>query len=601
MTDIPISRLHEAFLLFDWLRLDTLLARDRFADHDRASVQAVLDLAHRLAADAFLPHYKKADAEEPRLVDGRVRVHPEVRDGVRAFCAAGFTAGPFDAALGGQQLPELVHAAVMAAFMSANLATTAYPMLAIANARLIAAFGSPAQIERFAKPQIRGDALGTMCMSEPECGSSLSDITTRAEPESEDDCGPRYRITGRKMWISAADHDNTPDIVHLVLAKIPGPDGRLPAGTQGISLFIVPNRLESGAANDVLVAGLNHKMGYRGTVNCLLNFGEGLAAEPEGRAGAIGWRIGEPGRGLAQMFHMMNEARIAIGLGAAAVACRAHRLSASYASERRQGRLPGQQAGRQTPIIHHPDVKRMLLAQKTYAEGALALVLACAALCDEANSVDAAEKREQAEAILGLLTPVAKTWPSEWGGTACDLAIQIHGGYGYTRDFDVEQLYRDNRLNPIHEGTTGVQAIDLVGRKIRKDSAKTLALLRERVRATCAAAGELQRQSRAVSEAWDAICEAAAHIIAAPDGEALWHATDFQSAFGHAVVGWIWLDQCNALTRIGTPKSDALLQSKLVCCRFFCEQEIPKVHLWLDRVTSGSDVAAACPDVALMV
>jgi len=596
-----LSRRDIDFLIFDWLRIDDLFARERFAEHSRETVTAVIDLAERLTEAEFLPHYKDADRDEPKLRADGVEVHPAVRAAVRAFSEAGLAAGPFDASLGGLQLPELVHTAVMAYSMAANVATTAYPMLSIGNSRLLSTFGTPAQIEAFVRPQVEGRALGTMCLSEPQAGSSLADIATRAEADGEGALGRRYRITGNKMWISGGDHDITDNIVHLVLAKIVGDDGKLPSGTAGISLFAVPKLLvEDGSAerNDISVAGLNHKMGYRGTANCLLNFGEGVRHRPGGRAGAVGYLVGEPGRGLAAMFHMMNEARIAIGLGAAALGYRAHRLSVDYARERRQGRPAGARAGSPVAIIDHPDVRRMLLAQKTYSEGALALVFYCARLIDEARTATDENTRAQALSCLEILTPVAKAWPSEWGLAANDLAIQIHGGYGYTRDFDVEQLYRDNRLNPIHEGTTGIQAIDLVGRKIRRSGDGALKLLSERVEATCrkAAAAGLSTQAQALTHDWVRIGDIAEDLLQRDHQVAIWNATHFLSAFGHAVVAWLWLDQAATLE----PDADDLAtarfaQAKRRCCRFFFETEVPKIATWLQLVADNSDVAAACP------
>ena len=303
--------------------------------------------------------------------------------------------------------------------------------------------------------------------------------------DGDDDLGPRYRLTGNKMWISGGDHDITDNIIHLVLAKIPGDGGKLPPGTGGITLFIVPKMLPGGVRNDISVAGLNHKMGYRGTTNCLLNFGEA--------GGAIGYRLGEGGQGLAIMFHMMNEARIFVGLGAAALAVRGYRQSLDYARERLQGRPASAKdpSSPQRPIIEHADVKRMLLAQKAFAEGALSLILYCAHLMDRERV--AGDKTEQArlDSLLGLLTPVAKSWPSEFGLAANDFAIQVHGGYGYTRDFDVEQVYRDNRINPIHEGTHGIQGIDLLGRKILRDKGAGLATLGAEIAQTVATASAI--------------------------------------------------------------------------------------------------------------
>lgn len=548
---------------------------------ERETVDAVLDLASRLASDAFLPHYKQSDQNEPRLDADGVHILPAIGAALREYAEAGFFAAGFDEELGGLGLSTAVSSAILAQFAAANIATAAYPMLTAANARLVATFGSAAQIKHFAAPLITGQWFGTMCLSEPQAGSSLADIRTRAVPESSDALGERYRLTGSKMWISGGDQDVSENIIHLVLAKIPQPDGTLPEGTEGISLFIVPKVLPDGGRNDIAVAGLNHKMGYRGTANCLLNFGETV--------GATGWLIGEPGRGLAQMFHMMNEARIGVGVGAAALGMRGYRLSLQYAQERLQGRPAGVRIGAPVAIIEHSDVKRMLLAQKAYAEGALALCLYCASLVDRKNDDNAAM-------LLALLTPVAKTWSAEYGLAANDLAIQIHGGYGYTRDFDVEQLYRDNRLNPIHEGTTGIQAGDLLGRKILRDELPfKVALARvEACAAMAAGKPQLAPHASALSAAWSRIAETIAALRSAGRDVAMNNATYFLWAFGHAVMAWLWLEVALETQRAaGEGEVGASFASgKLRACRYFFECELPKASAWLDVVAAMSDVAA---------
>ena len=590
-----------AFLLYDWLGADRLPQRSRFAEHSRETFDAILDLSAQLAADEFATHSKKSDREEPQLVDGQVRVIPEVKRALAAFAEAGLFAASFDQAHGGLQLPHLLLTASWAHSMSANVATAAFPMLAAANARVIVRFGSEAQMAAFALPEIEGRFLGTMCLSEPQAGSSLADIKTRAERDGEGDLGACYRLTGNKMWISGGDHDITENIVHLVLAKVPGPDDALVPGTAGISLFIVPKILPGEERNDISVAGLNHKMGYRGIPNCLLNFGEGTAHKPGGKAGAIGYRVGEEGQGLAIMFHMMNEARIAIGLGAAALACRGYRQSLDYARERPQGRALGNRdpASSQVPIIRHADVKRMLLAQKVYAEGALALVLYAAKLVDdEATHPDPAE-RARSGALLGLLTPIAKSWPSEFGLAANDLAIQIHGGYGYTRDFDVEQTYRDNRLNPIHEGTHGIQAIDLVGRKILRDKGAGLTLLGEEIAKTAASAKvhkPLAGHAAALEKAWAEARFVAEKLTDLKDpARAQENASAFLTGFGHVVVAWLWLGQ--AVAAMGLP-DDIFFKGKLHACRYFFEAELPKAVQLLAFVATLNDVAASMPEEA---
>ncbi len=576
MDDGLLTTRDMAFLVHDWLDAASLPPRGGEA-LSRESVDSVLELAEQGARDWFLPHYREADRHEPTLDEAGVHVLPAVREALRRYAEVGLFSAGFPPELGGMALPYLVQSALFAQFAAANIATAGYAMLTIANARLIATFGSAAQVDAYARPQIEGRWLGTMCLSEPQAGSSLGDIRTRAEPEGEDDLGARYRLVGNKMWISGGDHDITENIVHLVLAKVPGVDGALPEGSKGISLFIVPKVLPDGRRNDVAVAGLNHKMGYRGTANCLLNFGE--------RGGAIGWRVGELGQGLPQMFQMMNEARIGVGLGAAMLAYRGFRLSVRYARERRQGRLPGVRGGAPVLLVKHPDVRRMLLEQKAYAEGAVALCLYCARLVDE----ESAESRS----LLALLTPVAKTWPSEFGLAASDTAIQVHGGYGYTRDFDVEQLYRDNRLNPIHEGTTGIQALDLLGRKVLRDQGSGLAIAGARiasVRDRAAAVPALAAHAVALDAAWAQTLATIAVLERTPGACAFDNATPFLRAFGHLVVAWLWLDQ--ALVAVRDP-ADPFCAGKLRACRYFFECELPKIAVWLAFVASCSDVAAA--------
>ena len=563
-------------MLHDWLKPEHL--------PDRETMDGLLDLSEQLANEQFLTHYKRSDVEEPQLDEKGVHICPAIGEALRQYADLGLFAASFPEEHGGLGLPYLASAASFLYFASANLATAAYPMLTTANARLIVAFGSPLQIETFARPQIAGRWFGTMCLSEPQAGSSLADVRTRAVADGEDSLGARYRLAGNKMWISGGDQDVSENIVHLVLAKIPAPDGTMPEGTAGISLFIVPKILPDGSRNDVAVAGLNHKMGYRGTANCLLNFGEA--------DGAVGWLVGEPSEGLRQMFLMMNEARISVGLGAAALGYRSHRLSVAYARERLQGRAIGERSGPPLAIIEHSDVKRMLLQQKAYVEGAVALCFYCARLVDDDADPDAA-------ALLGLLTPIVKTWPSEYGLAANDIAIQIHGGYGYTRDFDVEQLWRDNRLNPIHEGTTGIQAIDLLGRKILRDGTALPVLGRamERTMEAAMAREVLSDHAAALRAAWSMTGSTVNRLRSGSGAAAFDNATPFLWAFGHVVIAWLWLDQ--AVTAMGLDElkegDGNFAAGKVRACRFFFEAELPKVEALLSLVASCSDVTAGTP------
>ena len=462
-SSLLISRRDVDFLLFEWLEVARLTARPMFADHSRQTFEAALDTYSEIAHVEFAPHNKKVDREPPRLVGENVESAPEQRSALRAFAGAGLLAACQEESFGGMRLPYVIERAGLAFVLAGCPTTAAYAFLTMANANLLLTYGTPSQVERFVRPRLDGRWTGTMCLSEPHAGSSLADIKTRAERQP----AGSYRLTGHTMFISGGDHDLSSTIVHLVLAKVPNQRGELRPGVAGISLFVVPKYTlgsdgTPGERNDIVVAGLNHKMGYRGTSNCLLNFGEGRH-RPAGRAGATGELIGEEGRGLAYMFHMMNEARITVGLGAAAIGYTGYLHAVNYARNRHQGRLPAQRDPElpSVRLIEHADVRRMLLAQKAYVEGALALVLFSALLVDETRTAPPEDAR-RAQQLLDLLTPVSKSWPSKWGVVANDLAIQVHGGYGYTQDYNVEQFYRDNRLNPIHEGTFGIQAIDLL-------------------------------------------------------------------------------------------------------------------------------------------
>jgi len=577
-----LSRRDLDFLLHDWLDAEALTERDRFAEHSRETFDAVLDLCAEIAAERFAPHNKLNDSQEPEFVDGRVRMNSEVKVALDAVAEAGLLAGGMDARVGGLQLPLLVQTACFLWFQAANIATWAYAFLTVANANLLLAHGTDEQIDTFVRPMLDGRFHGTMCLSEPQAGSSLADITTRAEPQPDG----TYRIFGNKMWISGGDHELGENIVHLVLAKIPGG----PPGVKGISLFIVPKYLVEpsgalGERNDVALAGLNHKMGYRGTTNTLLNFGEG-AHMPGGEPGAIGYLVGEPHRGLAYMFHMMNEARVGVGAGAAALGYTGYLKSLDYARTRTQGRRPGAKdpSSPPVPLIEHADVRRMLLAQKSYVEGALGLVLYCGRLVDEERTAATAEERSRAHLLLEVLTPIAKSWPSQWCLHANDLAIQVHGGYGYTREYDVEQHYRDNRLNPIHEGTHGIQGIDLLGRKVVMAAGAGLTALETVVRATIRTAATAGKEAAELAAALDAALTRLFDVtraIHAADIEAevrLANASLYLEAAGHVVIAWIWLEQFLATGDL----DDDFHMGKRQAARFFFRYELPRTGPQLD-------------------
>jgi len=585
MKSTLLSRRDLDFLLYEWLRIDELTKCERFAEHSRETFDGVLDLCEQLATRYFAPHNKKSDANEPHFDGDKVTVIPEVKGAWDAFAQADLMSMSMDQALGGAQLPVTVAEAGFAWFSAANVSTTGYLMLTMANANLLAKFGTEEQIEAFVKPMLAGRFSGTMALSETQAGSSLADILTRAEPQDDG----TYRLVGSKMWISGAEHDLTDNIVNLVLAKIPGGQ----AGTKGISLFIVPKFLvnadgSTGERNDVVLAGLNHKMGQRGITNTVLNFGEGKFS-PAGRPGAVGYLVGEPHRGLAYMFTMMNEARLGVGMGAVSLGYTGYLKSLDYARERPQGRpvTAKDPSTPQIPIIEHPDVRRMLLAQKAYVEGGMALLLYCAKLVDLQHSAESDAEADAAGLLLDILTPVGKSWPSQWCLEANNLAIQVHGGYGYTREYDVEQHYRDNRLNPIHEGTHGIQSLDLLGRKVTQRGGASLAALGAAVAQTTAAANAAGGQPAELAAQLDSSLQRLVSVTTTMFGSgdveaALANSAIYLEAFGHIVVAWMWLEQLLAVHG----RTGDFYDGKRQAARYFFGYELPKTAPQLDLLES---------------
>src|SRR5690554_5509255 len=531
-----------AFLLYELLDVERFTRYSRYADHSRDTFDAAIELALKVGAETFAPHNHLCDGDEPRLENGKVVMRPEASEALAVLRDTGLMAAAQDYERGGMQLPSVIAQTCIGLIKAANVSTQAYAGLTIAACNLIMAHGSEEYKRRFAEPMMEGRFFGTMCLTEPQAGSSLADIKTRAIPAGDGS----YRLTGNKIFISAGDHELSENIVHLVLAKLPD----APPGVKGISLFIVPKYLVNedgslGERNDVTLAGLIHKMGYRGTTSTMLNFGE--------KEGAVGYLIGEPNKGLSYMFHMMNAARIGVGLGATMLGYAGYLESLDYARTRQQGRLLDNKDPSAPPatIVDHPDVRRMLLAQKVFVEGSLALCLYAARQLDEQKTADSEQARTEAGLLLDILTPLVKAWTSHYSLEANYHAIQIFGGYGYTREYPVEQIYRDNRLNPIHEGTNGIQGLDLLGRKVRMHDGAALKLLGQRMRETIdEAAGfdapisgwaqELAGALATVGDVTRVLLErAAAGDVSLAFGNA-WHYLDM---VGHTVVAWLWLKQ----------------------------------------------------------
>jgi butyryl-CoA dehydrogenase len=574
-----IDRRHLDFMLYELLKVEELSAYPRYSEHNREIFDATIELAHQIAVTRFLPHNRKSDLNEPRMVDGKVELIPEIGEALDALNEAGFMALLADAADGGLQMPFVITAVCDSLFSAANPGTVAYPALARAAANLLAVYGTDEQKRLYMKPIVEGRYYGTMCLSEPQAGSSLADITTMAEPQP--DCS--YRLSGAKMWISAGDHELGENIVHLVLARIKG----APAGVRGISLFIVPRwRIDADGnradRNDVRLAGVNHKMGQRGSVNTFLKFGEA--------GDCHAYLVGEPHQGLAYMFHMMNEERIGVGMGAVQQGCVGYLHSLAYARERRQGRHPDQKDPTSTPvtIIQHADVRRMLLLQKCWVEGAQALGFYASLLVDRAQDPDEAVRRDS-HLLLELLTPIIKAWGSEYSLKANDLAIQVLGGYGYTREYPVEQCYRDNRINPIHEGANGIQALDLLGRKAMMQGGAALKVLAQRIGESCADAASvpaLQSLAAQLGSSLKLVAEttqAVGKLMA--EGQvrlALANAEHYMHLLGHITIGWFLLQSATAAQRAllqATGDDVDFYQGKIQACRFFFATELPQIEL----------------------
>jgi alkylation response protein AidB-like acyl-CoA dehydrogenase len=580
------------FLLFEVLDAEGLSAHDRYRDFTRETITDMLLATEKLADTYFAPFYRKGDEEEPRFVDGRADVIPEVKAAWAAVAEAGLHAAHHDGRWGGAQIPSLVQHACLAHLFGANISFAAFSFLTIGAANLIRSFGDPVQQATFLPPLLNGRFSGTMALSEPGQGSALADIKTTAMRSADGN----YRLRGSKMFISAGDHEVTENIVHLVLAKIPG----APDGVKGISLFICPKFMVKadgslGARNDVVLTGLLHKMGYRQIPSTVLSFGA------DNRCTA--YLVGEANCGLDYMFQMMNEARINVALGSAVLGLQGFAASLNYARERSQGRLPSDNnpSSLQIPIVQHSDVKRMLLAQKSYAEGSLALCLYASRLVDEHKTHPDPTRAEQAGLLLDFLTPIAKSFSSEYGVRANDLAIQVFGGAGYIREFPVEQYYRDNRLNPIHEGTTGVQALDLLGRKLRARQGASFTLFLRAIDATIDAAARVPALDSKASQLRAArllIQNVSAHLISAIATDSdlgLANATLYLDLAGRVTIAWIWLQQALAADRLSSAAAlpanrRAYLQGKLQTATYYFEWELPVISHLAHLLTAQSRV-----------
>ena len=566
------------FLLHEFIDLQALLATERFRDHDVETIESIVEAGSTLAEEVFYDANPVGDREAPTYdADADAVVHPAaVVDAQRQYAEGGFIGMTLEQDKGGLGLPVCAAALANLPFSVANTGLMSYHGVTNGSITLLAAHGSPEQQATWLPKLTSGEAYGTMCLSESHAGSSLTDLRTSATPCDDGS----YAIRGNKMWITGGDQGLSENIVHFVLAKLPG----APPGVKGISLFLVPKVLENGERNDVYLGGMNHKMGQIASVNA----GELLFGDRTGAA--TGYLVGEPHEGLKCMFVMMNELRVGVGMGAAASGVAGYTAALRYARDRAQGRplTSKDPAAPMVPIVQHADVKRMLLAARAYSEGGVALSLYGAELIDKMAVCEDAAAKQELHLVLELLIPMIKSWPSEWGLEANRLAIQVHGGAGYTTDFIVEQLYRDARVNSIYEGTTGIQSLDLLGRKVPMAGGAALAALAARVAADAEAAAahaELRPAAAALGAALETFGKTTEKLVGvAASGDVdtfLANSNEYLTAAGHLVVAWMWLKQgtiASAALEAGAGDDDAFYRGKLHTMSWFFAHELPKVH-----------------------
>jgi alkylation response protein AidB-like acyl-CoA dehydrogenase len=576
------------FQLHEVLNVESLCALPDFADHSRETFTLFLDSTRRFARDVLAPTYRLMDSEPPSFRDGRVHVHPLMRTLYPQLVELGLLAATRPAAVGGQQMPLTVYSLASAYLMAGNLSAYAFVGLTTGAAHLIEAFGSEWLKDTLMAKMYSGEWTGTMALTEPQAGSSLSDVRTRATPAADG----TWRISGSKIFISGGDHDFAENVVHLTLARVDG----APAGVRGLSLFAIPARRPEGGRlvdNDVRVTGAIHKIGWKGIPSLALNYGEG--------GDCRGWLVGQEGKGLAHMFQMMNEARIMVGINGVSTASVAYHEALAYARNRPQGRPSWEKdaARPQHPIIEHADVRRMLLRQKAIVEGGLALLAIASWHADVASHGATPEERERSGLLTDLLTPLAKTFPAEKGFEANALSVQVHGGYGYSTEYLPEAWLRDQKLNSIHEGTTGIQGLDLLGRKVVAAGGGGLRAFVEEVEHT------VERAQRAgVDESWgEALREATRKVVEltmelgaagmAGDVERmLRHSADYMELFSVLAVSWRWLAQAAAaregLARGGGGHQD-FYEGKIATAQYWLRTELPRVAQLVELCRSGED------------
>jgi alkylation response protein AidB-like acyl-CoA dehydrogenase len=567
------------FLLYDVHKVEDLLKAAIYKDFDREGIDILLDATKDLADQEFHPYCAEMDEKPVRYEDGKVIAHPQLGVIIEKCAEAGVFGSYFSYENGGMQLPMILFGATNHIYHAANNHVVGYMNLTTGAANLIATFGNQQLIDTYLPNMVAGKWMGTMALTEPQAGSSLSDVKTSALPQGDG----TYKIKGQKIFISGGDHQFGENFIHLTLARIEG----APAGTKGISLFVVPkHRPDADGSltyNDVITAGDFQKMGQKGYATTHLVFGEGDNCQ--------GYLVGQPNLGLKYMFQMMNEARVDVGHIANSIATAAYHASLQYAKERPQGRRLSSDGSKnvseeQTLIIHHPDVRRMLLLQKAVTEGGLSLLLECGKLTDVSITSEGEEK-ENAHLLLELLTPIAKTYPSEMGRIATSNGLQILGGYGFCNDFPLQQYYRDIRITSLYEGTSGIQSMDLLGRKVTMQNGRALQLLVNEMTETIRDAANLESlkpYADLLAEKMKLTQRVLAHLsdfaLKGDYERFLADASIFMEFTSTVVIAWQWLKQAvisqkALVTGVGSFTTD-FYESKLLTMKFYFKYELPK-------------------------
>jgi len=563
---------------------------------DPETAAAVLGEAGKLAAEVLAPLNRVGDQTPAKLENGVVRTPPGFKDAYRKYVDGGWNALPFEASHGGQDMPWSVAMAVQEMWNSANMGFALCPLLNVGAVEAVTAHGSPEQQATYLAKLISGEWTGTMNLTEPQAGSDVGALKTCAVPAPDGS----WRITGTKIFITYGEHDFTENIVHLVLARTPDS----PSGTRGISLFLVPKFLPNpdgtpGKANDLRCVSLEHKLGIHASPTCVMSYGD--------NGGAVGWMIGGLNQGMRCMFTMMNVARQGVGLQGLAIAERALQQAVAFARERRQGRAPGSRAEGMSPIVEHADVRRMLMTMKAQVEAMRALCYLNAEALDLAKRHPDAETRQAAQGRVELLTPVVKGWCTDLGCEIASLGVQVHGGMGFIEETGAAQHMRDARIAPIYEGTNGIQAMDLVGRKLTNQGGAPLKALIADMHATEAVlSGDLQPMRGPLKAGIDALEQASLWLTGngAGDPNTLGAAASpYLRLFGTVTGGWLMARSALSAAKLLKAGGDnaPFLKAKVATARFYAEQILAQAPALLGPITAGPEMLFAIEPELLSV